>query len=109
MPLDGAYPRTDDEIVTHDLQGFSEARTRRYNFEVQWQESALLGWPEYAKTFFWGKRRWPGAKKTQQQIDSTVAIASHRFAAIINSSCFPSSAPWVRYYHPDDYLMKQQG
>ncbi len=110
MPLDGTYaPRTDDEIITHDLEGFSAARTRRYNFEVQWQESSLLAWPEYANTFFWGNRQYPGAKKTQQQIDSSVSIGSHRFAAIYYASSFPSTSPWLRYYHPDDYLMKQQG
>src|SRR4249919_4159729 len=100
MPLDGSRPyfENESETVTRDLEGFAAARNRRNNFDVQWQESALLGWPECANTFFWGSRSFPGAKKTQQQIDSSVSIASHRFAAILNSSCFPSAAPWTRYY-----------
>ncbi len=109
MPLDGYAPRSESEIITRDLNGWEQARTRRYNFDVQWQEGALLAWPEYANTFYWGNRQWPGAKKTQHQIDSSVSVAAHRFAAIINSSAFPSNAPWVRYYHPDDALMRQPG
>jgi len=101
MPLDSyGYPaidQSDDEKVTRIIQGFGEKRTRRSNFDIQWQESALLGWPEYANTFFWGARPVPGAKKTQQQIDSSVSIASHRFAAILNGLWTPSSSVWTRY------------
>jgi hypothetical protein len=96
-------------LVERILAGFAQARTRRYNFETQWQESALLAWPEWANTFFYGYDQMPGQKKTMQQIDSSVSIASHRFGAIVDSLMTPSAIMWSRLRHPDKYLMKQRG
>ncbi len=96
-------------LVEHILLGFSQARLRRYNFETQWQESALLAWPEMANTFFYGYDQMPGQKKTLQQVDSSASIASHRFGAIVDSLMTPSSLQWSRLSSPDPYLMKQRG
>jgi hypothetical protein len=103
------YSADEQAIVDGILKGFEAHRTRRLNFDGQWQEAALLGWPEHSNTFFFTGQTPPGAKKAQQQIDSSVSIASHRFAALINSLWTPSSSVWTRYVHPDDYVMKQRG
>src|SRR5215472_1377512 len=72
------------------------ARHLRYNFEVQWQESALLLWPEWANTFFYGYDQWPGQKKTQQQVDATGMLAAERFSAICDSLITPFHDQWSR-------------
>lgn len=97
------------QLVNAILSGFEQARQRRYNFETQWDEAARLCWPEYANTFFFGYDQMPGQKKTQQQLDSQAAIASHRFSAIVDSLMTPMGAIWSRLKHPDKYLMKQRG
>lgn len=91
------------------FKGFQQARTRRYNHEGQWQESSLLAWPEYANTFFFGYDQMPGQKKAQQQIDSSVSVASHRFASIVGELMTPGAMMWSKYQHPDKYVMKQRG
>jgi hypothetical protein len=109
---DAATPREqsqeDRALVEQILLGFAQKRTRRYNFETQWQEAALLAWPEFANTFFYGYDQMPGTKKTQQQVDSSASIASHRFGAIMDSLMTPSSIMWSEYQHSDPYVMKQR-
>jgi hypothetical protein len=96
------------KLVEDILYGFHQARLRRYNFETQWQEAALLCWPEYANTFFYGYDQMPGMKKTQQQIDATASIASHRFAAIVDSLLTPMGLIWSRLKADNKDLMKNR-
>ena len=114
MPLDSygmpaVYGEDDEAKVTGILQGFSEKRTRRSNFDVAWQEISLIALPSHADTFFWGASPAQGTKKTQQQIDSSVGIAAHRFAALVNGLWTPSSSVWTRFYNTNDYVMQQPG
>lgn len=104
------YPRDPDEQqrVNDILTGFSQARLRRYNFEAQWQEAALMCWPEYSNTFFFGYDQMPGMKKTHQQIDSSGAIAAHRFASIVDSIMTPSQLMWSRVGASNPELMKNR-
>jgi hypothetical protein len=98
-------------IVTDIMRGFDSTRTRRLNHETQWQESSQIVWPEYANTFFYGYDQWPGAKKTQQQLDSHGSIASWRFAAICDSFVTPMNMLWspLKPAGPDPkYLLKQR-
>ena len=78
-------------------RGFHQARLRRYNFETQWQESALLAWPEMANTFFYGYDQMPGQKKTLQQIDSSASIArrTSSVASVQISTSFWRRSPSV--------------
>lgn len=105
------YPEQDPEtqkLIEDIILGFSQARLRRYNFEAQWQEAALLCWPEYANTFFYGYDQMPGQKKTYQQIDSSASIASHRFAAIVDSLMTPMQLLWSRLKATNKDLMKDR-
>lgn len=100
--------REEQFLVEEILNGFHQARLRRYNFENQWQEAALLCWPEFANTFFFGYDQMPGMKKTIQQIDSSASIASHRFAAIVDSLMTPMQLLWSRLKASNKDLMKNR-
>lgn len=91
------------------LEGFQQTRFRRFNFEGQWQETSLVFLPEWANTFFFGYKQWPGAKKSQYQIEAYPSIAAHRFMAIANSFMTPWTYMWSKLVPTDDYLLKQRG
>ena len=42
-------------------------------------------------TFFYGSYNWPGTKKTEQQVDSTGALAVQQFCAIADSLVTPKN------------------
>lgn len=92
------YPVGEDEQarVAWYMHLFSNMRTRRVNFELQWEESASICWPEYRNTFAFGHVRAPGMKLTQYQVDSKGAIASHRFGAIVDSMMTPHNLLWSK-------------
>jgi len=96
-PTGSQSPETQHKIE-QILKGFQQKRLRRYNFEMQWQESSLLAWPEHANTFFYGYDQYPGA-----------SIASHYFGAIMDSLLTPQGLMWSRLKHPDKDVMKQRG
>jgi hypothetical protein len=83
-----------EQYVAFLMLLFSTARTRRVNFEVQWEEAAALCWPEYRNSFAFGHTRAPGVKYTEYQIDSTGAIASHRFMSICDTIMTPHTQLW---------------
>lgn len=82
--------------LAHLMGLFTEVRTRRSNFEAQWDEVAALCWPEFRGTFTYGYSRSPGQKLTQAQVDSTGPIAAHRFAAIADVLLTPFSLIWSK-------------
>jgi Bacteriophage head to tail connecting protein len=84
----------DQNYVAFLMLLFSTARTRRVNFEVMWEESAALCWPEYRNSFSFGHNRAPGIKYTEFQIDTTGSIASHRFMAIADTIVTPHTQVW---------------
>jgi hypothetical protein len=87
---------TDDETkyVAWLMLLFSTARTRRVQFEVMWEESAALCWPEYRNSFTFGHNRAPGVKYSEFQIDTAGSIASHRFMAICDTIVSPATQLW---------------
>lgn len=97
MKYDLAYKgSTDDEqrYVAWLMLLFGSVRTRRLNFEVMWEESAALCWPEYRNSFAFGHNRAPGIKYTEFQIDTAGSIASHRFMAICDTIVSPATQLW---------------
>jgi hypothetical protein len=95
-------------LVENIVKFWTHSRHRRYNFEVQWQESALLLLPEWANTFWYGYDQWPGQKKTQQQVDSTGMLAVERFGAIVDSLLTPFNDPWSRLRVQDPSLRRKR-
>jgi hypothetical protein len=105
----GSYtgaPDDEQERVSYLMQLFQYARQQRFNFEVQWEESASLVWPEYRNSFSFGHVRSPGVKYTQYQVDSTAAIKAWRFMAIADALVTPSTMLWSQFRSSDPELMK---
>lgn len=87
---------------------FGQVRSRRVNFESQWEEAAALCWPEYRNSFSFGHSRSPGAKYTEFQVDASGSIASHRFMAICDALLTPHSMLWSTYKLSNKELMKDR-
>ena len=102
---------TDNEqsYVAWLMMLFSQARTRRVNFEVQWEEAAALCWPEYRNSFAFGHNRPPGQKYAEFQVDTAGSIASHRFMAICDAMITPYNMLWSFIKADNEYLMKDRG
>lgn len=88
---------------------FSQVRPDRANFEIMWEESASLCWPEYRNSFTFGHVRTPGAKYTEYQVDGSGSIHSHRFMSICDAMITPYNLMWS-VFKPSgknaDYLKK---
>jgi hypothetical protein len=89
------------------LREFGQYQTRRATFAQQWEEVAQLILPTSRNTFFYQNYNTPGAKKTQQQVDATGALALHRFCAIADSLVTPRNMHW-HGLEGDDYVMKDR-
>ncbi len=104
-------PRTVSEaerqIVAGILREFGQYQIRRSTFAAQWEEVAQLILPTSRNTFYYQNYNVPGAKKTQQQVDATGALALHRFCAIADSLVTPRSMQW-HGLQTDDYVMKDR-
>src|SRR5579859_7581263 len=98
----------DDETtyVAWLMMLLSQARTRRLNHEVQWEESAAMCWPEYRNSFAYGHIRPPGQKYTEFQVDATGSIYSYRFMSIADAMLTPSSMCWSIISADNKDLMK---
>ncbi len=75
---------TDEARLAFLMTLFQQKRLKRSNFEGQWEEASAMCWPEYRSTFTYMHDRPEGAKQTQYQVDSSGAIAAHRFMAVVD-------------------------
>jgi hypothetical protein len=89
------------------LREFAQYQARRTTFAAQWEEVSQLILPTSKNTFFYQNYNYPGAKKTQQQVDATGALALHRFCAIADSLVTPRNMQW-HGLQSDDYVMKDR-
>ena len=95
--------------VAYYIHLFQQCRIRRSGgFDGQWEEAAALCWPEYRNTFSQGHLNAPGLKRTQYQLDSAAAIASHRFMAIVNYVMTPHDRMWSVLVPSDENLLKDK-
>jgi hypothetical protein len=97
----------EDEIITAILREFSQYQSRRSMFAQQWDEVANLILPTSRNTFYYQSYNTQGEKKTQQQVDSSGALALHRFCAIADSLVTPRNMQW-HGLQGDDYVMKDR-
>lgn len=95
-------------IVEESLREFSELQTYRSTRALQWEESASLGMPSMRNTFFFGNYNFPGVKKTQLQVDSTVMLANWKFAAICDAMMTPFSSKWHILQSTNPYIQKDR-
>jgi hypothetical protein len=100
-------PEWEAEIVRDDLRLFSELQTYRNVHAGVWEESAALVDPKSRNTFFFGSYNWPGTKRTEQQVDSTGALALQQFCAIADSLVTPKNQKY-QGFTSDPYVMKDR-
>ena len=105
---DVAQTAREQEIVMDTLKEFSELQLYRNTFAAHWEEVAELILPTSRNTFFYGNFNWPGAKKTDRQVDATGMMALSRFAAICNSLLTPRNMFWHQLTASDPYVMKDR-
>ncbi len=98
----------EQDTVAQVMREFSEMTTWRNVYAGQLEETACLIWPEHRNTFFYGSYNWPGAKKTQVQVDASGMLALHRFAAIADSLLTPANSQWHGIEANDTYVMKDR-
>jgi hypothetical protein len=94
-------------IVDDILREFSQYTSARSTTAGHCEEVAQLILPTSRNTFYYQNYNTPGAKKTQQQIDATGALALHRFCGIADSLVTPRNEPW-HALAGDDYVMKDR-
>jgi hypothetical protein len=88
------------------MQLFQHARNQRVNFEVQWEESSALMWPEYRNSFSFGHVRAPGVKYTQYQVDSSGGVKAGRFMAVADALISPMNMLWSKMAPVNPELLK---
>ena len=107
----GAAPRIPSDremqIVAERIREFGQYQIWRNVYAGQCEEVAELILPTSRNTFFYQNFNWPGAKKTQQQVDATGALALHRFCAIADSLVTPRNDYW-HGLEGDEYVMKDR-
>ncbi len=93
--------------VSELIREFSQFQVFRSTFAGQWEEAAELIDPVSRNTFYYQNYNFPGAKKTQQQVDATGMRALHRFCAIADSLVTPRNMHW-HGLQGDEYVMKDR-
>jgi hypothetical protein len=99
------YLPDEEETVDETMRLFNELTTYRNVHAAQWEEAAQLIDPDSRNTFYYGSYNFPGIKKTQQQVDSTGALALQGFCAIVDSLVTPKTQKW-HGLEGDEYVMK---
>ena len=97
----------ESETVDRINKLFAELQNYRNVHASQWEEAAILILPTSRNTFFYGSYNWPGAKKTQQQVDATGMLALTQFTAIADSLVTPKNDQW-HGLAGDPYVMKDR-
>lgn len=94
-------------IVAGIKREFSQKIAERSTLAGHCEEVAQLILPTSRNTFYYQDYNTPGAKKTQQQVDATGALALHRFCAIADSMVTPRNMHW-HALAGDEYVMKDR-
>ena len=97
-----------NDYVTLMVEEFNQISGSRGTWESHWEEIAGRVYPEYYGAFSSGGYQTPGAKRTQQQYDSTAAIARGRFAAVMESMLTPRNSFWHALTTEDSVLKRSR-
>jgi hypothetical protein len=100
------------ELTQYHIQKLGTLRSRRGNWESQWEEAANYIIPAQRGSFlsrgmdaaFGGG----GQKKTELQFDSAATIAAYRFTSVIESLTVPQSGVWHRLVPADKTLKRNR-
>jgi len=102
-----AISNREAQKVAETLREFGQYQSMRSTTAGHCEEVAELILPTARNTFFYLNYNTPGAKKTQQQVDATGALALHRFCAIADSLVTPRNMQW-HGLQGDEYVMKDR-
>jgi hypothetical protein len=91
-------------LIADLMQMHAGMASQRVNFEPTWQRIAELIDPDNA--LFTQKLGWQGARRDQQQFDSTGQLALERFASIMESVISPRTQQWHALEPSDDSLRR---
>lgn len=95
------------EFVQGLLREFDDARTRRGQFNSQYEDVASVVLPHFEGSFV-GDYRSPGAERGASMFDVTANTALFRFAAAMESMLTPRNGKWHRIKITDPNLMKKR-
>jgi hypothetical protein len=99
----------DEDRYQECRQEFQQLQTYKATFSQQCEEVAELVLPTSRNTFYVGSYNFPGAKKTDRQVDASAMMALSRFSAILDSLLTPRNMTWHFLEANNDYVMKQRG
>lgn len=100
-----------DKTVQWHIQRLGTFRSRRGNFERQWDEASMRLVPAHVNSFFQGGMgiaHAPGEKKTDAMFDATAALALQRFSSVIESLSTPQNSRWHRLVPGEPELRKNR-
>lgn len=98
-------------LVDFHKQQLAQLRTRRTNFDTQWEEAAQRLIPAHVNTFSsWGLPHEfnAGQKNQEKMFDVTGALALSRFIAVMESLTMPQNALWHRLVPSEPELRKNR-
>ena len=90
------------------LREFTQIEFKRGIWEKHWEEVARKVLPYYSTSFYTQGNTVPGAKRNQDQYDTTANAALWKFAAAMESMLTPANNKWHRLRHPDMSVMKNR-
>jgi hypothetical protein len=98
-----------DATAVDIIKRHSRAEADRGTWEAHWEEIAKRVLPHYSGTFQ-GRdlNRDQGAKKTEEMVDATAALALTRFAAAMESMLTPRNSRWHRLMTTDKILLRNR-
>ena len=97
-----------DDIAAETIRRLERAEGERGTWEAHWEEIAKRVFPSYAGSFQNREGQTQGAKKTEDMIDATAALALTRFAAAMESMLTPRNNRWHRLVPSDKILQKNR-
>lgn len=98
-----------DDQALQIIRRFDHAESLRGNWSSHWEEIALRVLPHYAGTFSGqGLNRADGAKRTEEMVDATAALALPKFASVMESMLTPRTSRWHRLAPTDRVLLKNR-
>jgi hypothetical protein len=97
-----------EEIAKHVIARHERAVGERGTWESHWEEIARRVLPNYSGSFTSNGFQTPGAKRTEDMVDATAALALPRFASVCESMLTPRNSKWHRLVPSDPALLKNK-
>lgn len=96
------------KIADEIIREYERESSSRGAHETEWEQIAQRVWPNHSGIFMSGGFRNAGAKRTQEVVDSTAAMALGRFGSIVDSILTPRNGTYHRTVPSDANLLKDR-